>query len=290
MLKFSRHVFTSKPVALFLAGGAIYGLVQSTSPVSSLLVLAALGWAVCAFIAGRVQRSLSVWPHLAALRRPDYGNVWDALSVKPDNAARAATGLAGEEDLRASGLLVARRIADAVSLQPSDDVLEIGIGVGRIGWALAPLCRSWIGCDVSAHMLAHTKRRLAEFSNVRLIQLDRANLDPVADASVDVVYCSNALPHFDQPARFQYVLDAYRILRPGGRLYLDTIALDSPEGWVMVENNRAALKAGVPSAPYTPHASTPEELLAYLSKAGFSRIGYNIRDSLLEVVGVKTLQ
>jgi ubiquinone/menaquinone biosynthesis C-methylase UbiE len=136
-------------------------------------------------------------------------------------------------------------------------------------------------------MISHTRRRLAKFQNIRLVHLRRCDLDQIEEASVDVVYCTNALIHMDQKERFQYVRDAYRILRSQGRLYIDTIALDSEQGWHMVENNLAQVKAGLQSPPYIPTASTPDELIAYFVKAGFAETRYEICDSLLAVVGVK---
>ena len=56
----------------------------------------------------------------------------------------------------------------------------------------------------------------------------------------------------------------------------------------MIENNLAQVEAGHKSPPYIPTASTPDELVAYFAKAGFVETRYEIYDSLLAVVGVKT--
>lgn len=279
------YPWTMAPV--FVGSGVIYAFALKGLGQPGSLFLCALAWAGCAFLCGRVLRVSGDWPRLTRLRRSDYSAVWDALSPTAESAARAVSGFSKEKDLRASGEDVALRVAHAVSLQPSEDVLEIACGIGRIGWPMAPLCRTWTGCDISENMISHASKRLAEFRNVRLVHLPLCSLDPIAGESVDVVYCTNALIHMDQKERFQYVLDAYRILRSQGRLYIDTIALDSQEGWQMVENNLAQVKAGLKSPPYIPNASTPDELVAYFAKAGFADTRYEIRDSLLSVVGVK---
>jgi cyclopropane fatty-acyl-phospholipid synthase-like methyltransferase len=281
------HAYPWMPAPVFVGAGVIYVLALRGRVQPGVLFLSALVWAACAFLSGRFLRLTAQWPRLDSLHRTEYSAVWDALSTTPDTAAQAAAGYSDEKDLRATGEEVAHRIADAVGLQPSEDVLEIGCGVGRIGWAMAPRSRSWTGCDISANMVAHSRRRLAEFQNVRLVLLQRCDLAQIESSSVDVVYCTNALPHMDQNERFQYVCDAYRILRPRGRLYIDTIALDSPQGWNMVENNLAQVKARLKPPPYIPTPSTPDELLAYFIKAGFAQERSEVRDSLLMVSGVK---
>jgi len=135
-------------------------------------------------------------------------------------------------------------------------------------------------------MLSHARKRLAGLSNVRLTHLDQANLNRVSDMTVDVVYCTNVLPHLDQMERWQYVLEAHRVLRPSGRLYIDTIALDSPEGWHMLSNNLEQRRNGL-EAPYIPLPSTADELIAYCRNAGFEAIRTEQRYSLLIVAAVK---
>jgi ubiquinone/menaquinone biosynthesis C-methylase UbiE len=135
-------------------------------------------------------------------------------------------------------------------------------------------------------MLSHARKRLAGLSNVRLIHLDQANLSGVSDMSVDVVYCTNVLPHLDQMERWQYVLEAHRVLRPLGRLYIDTIAMDSPDGWHMLSNNLKQRRIGI-EVPYVPIPSTADELIAYFSNAGFEALRTEQRDSLLIVAAVK---
>jgi SAM-dependent methyltransferase len=251
-----------------------------------LTIFAAAGCLVCAFVWGYTSHLAREFPRLHGLRRSQYSAVWDSLSVTSDGAAFAATGFSDESSLQTSGKQVATRIAVAISLKASDDVLEIGCGVGRVGWAIAPECSSWIGCDISKTMLSHAQRRLAGLSNVRLAHLRDSNLAEIPDASVDVVYCTNMLAHLDQMERWQYVMEAHRVLRPSGRLYVDTIALDSPEGWAMLANNLEQRRSGV-EAPYIPIPSSADEFISYSNRAGFAASQTEQRGSLLIVTAVK---
>jgi hypothetical protein len=71
-----------------------------------------------------------------------------------------------------------------------------------------------------------------------------------------------------------------------GRLYIDTIAMDSPDGWHMLSNNLKQRRIGI-EVPYVPIPSTADELIAYFSNAGFEALRTEQRDSLLIVAAVK---
>jgi SAM-dependent methyltransferase len=263
-------------------------LVATFAITSSRMILAcsAFAFAAFSFVCGYVLHASRSFPDVSNFRRSEYAMVWDALSLTPKEAEIAAAGMSGEAALRNSGAEVAARIARAVSLTQKDDVLEIGCGVGRVGWAIAPLSRSWAGCDISANMLSRAQARLVSLSNVQLVHLSSSRLSEIPDESVDVVYCTNALPHFDPTERLQYVLEAHRVLRPSGRLYIDTVGLDSFDGWQMVSNNMAQRQLGA-KPPYVPQPSTREELLAYVTRAGFGDAQVEQSDTLLSVIAVK---
>ncbi len=245
--------------------------------------------AVCcgvAFLWGYATHLAREWPRLSQLGRSQYAEVWDALSVTQKGAADAAAGITDEALLRSSGVEIADRIAAAVALADSHDVLEIGSGVGRIGFAIAPRCRSWTGCDRSGKMLSHARSRLRQFPNASFVHLQGTGLRELADQSMDVIYCTNVLPHLDAVERWSYVQEAYRVLRPGGRFYLDTILLNSPEGWQMLDNNLKQRLNGM-EPPYAPIPSTADELGSYYERAGFVGARVERRDSLLMVTATK---
>jgi ubiquinone/menaquinone biosynthesis C-methylase UbiE len=68
------------------------------------------------------------------------------------------------------------------------------------------------GLDLSGGMLCQARRRRGPLHLLR----GRASRLPYASACFDLVYCVNALHHFDQPSAFVY--EAWRLLRPGGKL------------------------------------------------------------------------
>jgi SAM-dependent methyltransferase len=202
--------------------------------------------------------------------RADYKGTWSALSGTLKDATTFVIGDVTEDYLLATAAQTRGWLEETVGITKDDVVLEIGCGIGRVGQALAPICKRWIGCDVSPNMIRHSRERLASVSNVELVEISGFDLAPIPDASVDVVYCTVVFMHLDEWDRFNYVLEAYRVLRPGGRLFVDNFDLCSDEGWKVFDTHRQ-----IPPAHRAAHiskSSTPQEIETYLRRAGFARV------------------
>ena len=178
--------------------------------------------------------------------RSEYKKVWSALSTTEDQAKLHVIGVTEEAALQATGEETLRFLQDSVGIGREDVVLEIGCGIGRVGKVVAPLSRKWIGCDVASNMLLLTAQRLKDLSNVELVEISGYDLTGVADASVDVVYCTVVFMHLESWDRYNYILEAFRVLRPGGRIYVDNINLCSDGGWKVFETHRAFSPANRP--------------------------------------------
>src|SRR5262245_21563565 len=212
----------------------------------------------------RVREHESTW---GKVERNDYKHISDSLG---DTATRAMMHVVGSErevDVRNTAEETRDILARTVGFSQGDTILEIGCGIGRVGQMLAPICREWIGCDVSRRMLDHAGKRLQGVSNVRLVELSGFDLKPIADASVDLVYCTIVFMHLDEWDRYSYVREAFRVLRPGGRFYVDNFNLCTDEGWKVFETHLAFAPAD--REPHISRASTPQELETYLRRAGF---------------------
>ena len=148
--------------------------------------------------------------------RSEYKKVWSGLSTTEDQAKLHIIGVTEEDALRSTGEQTLKFLQESVGIRKDDVVLEIGCGIGRVGKLVAPLCRKWIGCDVASNMLALAAKRLRGLDNLELKEISGYNLSGVADASVDVVYCTVVFMHLEPWDRYNYVLEAFRVLRPNG--------------------------------------------------------------------------
>jgi ubiquinone/menaquinone biosynthesis C-methylase UbiE len=211
------------------------------------------------------------------VNRNRYKQVWTALSTTEDGAKMVVQGCTDEAVLEQSALYDFARLRRGIRLDSSSAVLEIGCGVGRLGKMFAPLCRTWTGCDVSPHMLAYARRRLAAFDNARFVELSGYDLQPIADASQDIVYSTVVFMHLAEWDRYNYIAEGRRVLKPGGQLYIDNISLTTDYGWKMFESSRSFPAERRP--PHIGSASTPQEFEAYLSHAAFASWQVEIVDN-----------
>ena len=200
--------------------------------------------------------------------QPSYRDTWNQLSESMESALMHVAGYTDEariaEETNKNTLSLLR---NSIGIRAEDTILEIGCGVGRIGTALAPIVRKWIGCDVSDNMLKHAATRLAAFSNVELVRVSGCDLQPIPDASVDAVYCPVVFMHLEEWDRYAYVREAHRVLRPGGRFYCDNANLDSDDGWAVFQSSAQFPPGSRPL--HLSRCSTTTELSVYLRRAGF---------------------
>lgn len=236
-----------------------------------------------------VQRIISGARKLLRIRislpRHEYKDVWNAISRTEDDAKIAVCGYTDEKIFSRTAEATVRTLDKCVGVHPSDVILEIGAGVGRVGPALAPRCKEWIGADVSPRMVRHIQTRLAEFPNVRAVELSGFDLSPIADKSIDLVYCTVVFMHLDEWDRYNYVLEGMRVLKPGGRMIVDNVNLLSEKGWRMFEYLRALPPHSRPSN--ISKSSTPQELVEYFRRAGFTAIEQQTEDLWITVWGRK---
>jgi ubiquinone/menaquinone biosynthesis C-methylase UbiE len=217
--------------------------------------------------------------------RSEYKKVWSALSTTLDQAKLHVIGVTDEDALRATGEETLGFLQESVGIRKNDVVLEIGCGIGRVGKLVAPLCQKWIGCDVASNMLSLAAERLRDLPSVELKEISGYDLKGVGDDSVDVVYCTVVFMHLEPWDRYNYILEAFRVLRPSGRIYVDNINLCSDGGWKVFEVHRAMSSTNRPS--HMTQNSTPQEIETYLTRAGFSDVQIRTNDDWIRASGIK---
>ena len=94
---------------------------------------------------------------------------------------------------------------------------DLGCGTGQVACALAPFVARVIAVDRSGEMLQAARRRVRDLPSV---EIKRGELEalPIADAELDAATLLLVLHHLPDPAAA--LAEAYRVLKPGGRLVM----------------------------------------------------------------------
>lgn len=212
-------------------------------------------------------------------------------------SAEDITGVAADANL---GLGCGNPTALA-SLRPGETVVDLGSGAGfdalLSAEQLGPNGR-FIGVDMTPEMLERARTNAVNAGHARTVEFREGLIEelPVASSSVDVVI-SNCVINLspDKPRVFR---EAFRVLKPGGRLAVSDIVLTEPlpEYVAQMAASWIACVGG---------ASTEDEYLGYMREAGFENIEYtrkpaaplltpNLQDPMwkaaVEIIGEERIQ
>jgi len=123
---------------------------------------------------------------------------------------------------------------------PGDAVLDIGCGTGNYSLELAARGAKVTGVDIAAGMLAEAQKKAAALGlPVDWVEADFGNL-PFAAGTFDTVVTVTALEFAADPRGV--LLEAMRVLKPGGRLVAGVLTQNSP--WGRMYRDEAAQNPG----------------------------------------------
>ncbi len=160
------------------------------------------------------------------------------------------------------------------SLKKGETVLDLGSGAGFDAFLSAEKVGPTgkvIGVDMTPDMLdkARENARKGNYKNVEFRLGEIENL-PVGDNSVNVII-SNCVINL-APDKSRVFSEAFRVLKPGGRLMVSDIVLTKPLP-VALKNSIEAYVGCVAGA------SLKNEYLAAIKKAGFNKVEVNQEDA-----------
>lgn len=142
----------------------------------------------------------------------------------------------------------------ALPLLDPGDVLDIASGDGVLAELLAPHSERYVCLDASRRVVNAATERLRTHPNVEVREGDMHAL-PFDDESFDLVVMMHALTYATRPAAA--VVEAARVLRPGGRLLLSSLG-------------KHAHASAVAPFGHVNLGFTQKELQKFIDKAGLS--------------------
>jgi SAM-dependent methyltransferase len=176
-----------------------------------------------------------------------------------------------ESDFAQTGDEFLEHFTQLGGVRPTERVLDIGSGIGRMARPLAgfltPPSGTYDGFDVNPDGIAWCRTHyavhptftftVADLFNARYnpsgTQSAGAYVFPYADASFDFALATSVFTHLLEGEADRYVAEAARTLAPGGRLFSTWFLLD--------DASRGALGAGRAALPFL----NPEEPVAVVS-------------------------
>lgn len=106
-----------------------------------------------------------------------------------------------------------------LEIQAQHDVLDVACGRGKSSFIMHCLTpeANIVGMDLLPHNIHVAKTLFDKLPNLSYVPGDACNI-PFPNAAFDRLHCLEAAFHF--PDRAQFLREAYRVLRPGGRMVL----------------------------------------------------------------------
>ena len=187
---------------------------------------------------------------------------------------------AGHSDFVATGDEFLGHFVELGGLQPSEAVLDVGSGIGRMARPLAGYLDgsgSYDGFDVNRDGIGWCRRRYARLENFRFQVADLYNRRynprganaaseyrfPYEDARFDFAIVASVLTHLLEEEADHYLAEIARVLKPGGRLLATFFLLN--------EESRGRMASGASGLAFLDpdehvavlDAELPEEAVAY---------------------------
>jgi ubiquinone/menaquinone biosynthesis C-methylase UbiE len=153
----------------------------------------------------------------------------------------------------------------------AERILEVGCGTGHWLESLEGISGQLYGLDLSAAMLGQAQRRDRGFHLAR----GRAGQLPFPDDSFDLVFCVNAIHHFQQQRRF--VTEAKRLLRSGGALAVVGMDPRSDLGqWYIYDYFEGTYETDLVRFP------SWGTILEWMAAAGFEQVQWQLVEQILD--------
>jgi SAM-dependent methyltransferase len=108
---------------------------------------------------------------------------------------------------------------------------EIGSGGARIASKVVARTKEFYCFDISTQMLKKAREALAHYSHVHYFLLDQPEFPNIFLNNFDFLYAFDVFVHLDLHTMWKYFKEFNRVLKPGGKVFVHTTNLKTPDGW-----------------------------------------------------------
>ena len=191
----------------------------------------------------------------------------------------------------------AERIVDFGGLKPSDRVLDVGCGNGRVAAWLTPFLSTgeYFGFDIRQDEIDWLSEHVTtKFPNFNFLYSPVHNAFynpeghisaehyefPFPDGDFDFVYLTSIFTHMLPTDVTHYLSEIHRVLKPGGRCFISYFLLTSESRKCIAEEDSSrSFKFEAAPHCFTDNTEVPEDALAYereYIEALYKDIGFRI--------------
>lgn len=153
---------------------------------------------------------------------------FDSRASDSDNSSYV-NGYSGDNQADVDSLytLLFDEICQIADIGAADRVLDVGCGTGELLWRIKSVAPNCQGLDISPQIVEMAIKRGLE------VQLYDGNVMPFEPATFDRIIIQGVLinlPHLTIAERL--VRESYRLLKPGGRLFIGNIPHPQKSGFI----------------------------------------------------------
>jgi ubiquinone/menaquinone biosynthesis C-methylase UbiE len=165
-----------------------------------------------------------------AMGKIQYEHLLGRLSGK-DDAHEAAVG----GDFETVGKLEFALLKD-LGLQPQWSVVDVGCGSGRLSFQLSKwLAGPYLGTDILVSLLDHA-RAICGRPDWNFVKTDGEGI-PLPDESTDLACFFSVFTHIPHEETWRYILEAKRVLKPGGLLVCSFLEFRIRSHWAIFRDD-----------------------------------------------------
>ena len=137
----------------------------------------------------------------------------------PAELMHNTSGLERDRDFSSHGVDLVRALARVSPRPPAafGDILDFGVGVGRLARMFMGYGARYVGVDVDQRHIAWVKDSL---DHVEAHHTQPAERLPLDDASFDTIISISVFSHLCEADQIVHLMDLRRVSRPGGLLFL----------------------------------------------------------------------